>query len=37
MAVGKDTHLSNNQPDSEADTAAARRLAEALEPWVNLR
>jgi putative transposase len=32
MAVGKDTHVSNNQPDSEADTAAARRLAEALEP-----
>jgi putative transposase len=32
MAVGKDTQVSNNQPGSEADTEAARRLAEALEP-----
>lgn len=37
-AVGKDTHVSNNQPDREADsttdTAAGRRLADALDPSV---
>lgn len=32
MAVGKDTHVSENQPDSDGETAAARRLAEALDP-----
>jgi putative transposase len=34
MAVGRDTHVSNNQPDPDADAAAARRLAEALDPSV---
>jgi putative transposase len=32
MAVGKDTHVSNNHSASDAESAAARRLAEALEP-----
>ncbi len=32
MAVGKDTPVSENQPDPDHDTAAARRLAESLEP-----
>ena len=32
MAVGKDTHVSENQPDPDGETAAARRLAEALDP-----
>jgi putative transposase len=32
MAVGKDTRMIQNEIDSDADTAAARRLAEALEP-----
>jgi hypothetical protein len=32
MAVGRDTHVSNNQPDPDADAAAARRLVEALDP-----
>lgn len=32
IAVGKDTHVSENQPDADAETAAARRLAEALDP-----
>ena len=31
-AVGKDTHVSENQPDPDGETAAARRLAEALDP-----
>jgi hypothetical protein len=31
MAVGKDTHESKNQPDPDTDTAAARRLADALD------
>ena len=31
-AVGKDTYVSSNQPDLDAESAAARRLAEALEP-----
>lgn len=30
--VGKDTHVSKNQPDPEAETAAARWLADALDP-----
>jgi putative transposase len=34
MAVGKDTRMIQNEVDSEADTAAARRLAEALDPSV---
>ena len=34
MAVGRDTHVSKNQPDPDAETAAARRLAEALDPSV---
>ena len=32
MAVGRDTRMSKNQPDPDAETAAARRLAEALDP-----
>jgi putative transposase len=32
MAVGRDTRVSNNQPDPDADAAAGRRLAEALDP-----
>src|SRR5689334_314062 len=32
MTVGRDTHVSKNQPDPDAETAAARRLAEALDP-----
>jgi putative transposase len=31
-AVGRDIRVSKNQPDSDADAAAARRLAEALDP-----
>jgi hypothetical protein len=31
-AVGRDTGVSKNQPDPDADAAAARRLAEALDP-----
>jgi transposase-like protein len=31
-AVGRDTHVSKNQPDPDADAAAARRLAEAFDP-----
>jgi putative transposase len=34
MAVGKDTRMIQNEVDSDADTAAARRLAEALDPSV---
>src|SRR5215212_1342625 len=32
IAVGRDSHVSKNQPDPDAETAAARRLAEALDP-----
>src|SRR3979411_1800143 len=32
MVVGKDTHMSKIQPDPGAESAAGRRLAEALEP-----
>ena len=32
MAVGKDTHVSQNQPDPDHETEAARRLAETFEP-----
>ena len=34
MAVGRDTHVSKDQSDPDAETAAARRLAEALDPSV---
>jgi len=34
MAVGKDTLMIQNEVDSDPDTAAARRLAEALDPSV---
>ena len=32
MAVGKDTHVTQDDPGSGAEAAAARRLAEALDP-----
>lgn len=32
MVVGKDTPVSENQPDPDQETAAARRVAEAFEP-----
>lgn len=32
MTVGKDTHMIQNQCDPDSETAAARRLAQALEP-----
>ena len=32
VAVGKDTHVTKNQLDPDSDTAARRRLAEALDP-----
>jgi hypothetical protein len=32
MAAGKDTHVTQNDPGSDAETAAARRLTDALAP-----
>jgi hypothetical protein len=31
-AVGKDTHVPQNDPESDAEIAAARRLTDALAP-----